>query len=70
MSALPADRRSRMLLWLSEWLANYFHGFHVFQYLTLRAILGTLTGLTMALILGPTIIRQLISTTCGQVDSR
>ena len=30
-----------MLLLLSEWLTNYLHGFHVFQYLTLRAILST-----------------------------
>lgn len=56
-----------MLLWLSEWLAQYFHVFHVFQYLTLRAILGTLTALAMALWLGPTIIRQLSSHRVGQV---
>ncbi len=56
-----------MLLWLSEWLANYFHFFHVFQYLTLRAILGTLTALVMSLLLGPTIIRQLSSHHVGQV---
>lgn len=56
-----------MLLWLSGWLANYFHFFHVFQYLTLRAILGTLTALALALILGPSIIRQLSSHRVGQV---
>lgn len=56
-----------MLLWLSGWLANYFHFFHVFQYLTLRAILGTLTALVMSLVLGPTIIRQLSSHRVGQV---
>lgn len=56
-----------MLLWLSGWLANYFHFFHVFQYLTLRAILGTLTALIMSLVLGPTIIRQLSSHRVGQV---
>ncbi|RDI44773.1 phospho-N-acetylmuramoyl-pentapeptide-transferase [Aquicella lusitana] len=56
-----------MLLWLSTWLANYFHVFHVFQYLTLRAILGTLTALIMALLLGPSIIRQLSSRHMGQV---
>lgn len=48
-----------MLLWLSEWLSQYFHFFHVFQYLTLRAILGILTALVMALVLGPGIIRRL-----------
>lgn len=56
-----------MLFWLSEWLANYLHVFHVFQYLTLRAILGTLTSLSMALILGPALIRQLNSHHVGQV---
>src|SRR3990167_1591995 len=56
-----------MLLWLSEWLAQYFHFFHVVQYLTLRAILGTITALAMALILGPSIIRQLSSHHVGQV---
>jgi phospho-N-acetylmuramoyl-pentapeptide-transferase len=56
-----------MLLWLSEWLANYFHVFHVFQYLTLRAILGTLTALLMALLFGPSIIRKLTSHHIGQV---
>jgi phospho-N-acetylmuramoyl-pentapeptide-transferase len=56
-----------MLLWLSGWLANYFHFFHVFQYLTLRAILGSLTALVLALVLGPGIIRQLSSHRVGQV---
>ena len=56
-----------MLLWFSEWLANYFHFFHVFQYITLRAILGTLTALILALVLGPSIIRQLSSHHVGQV---
>lgn len=56
-----------MLLWLSEWLANYYHGFHVFQYLTFRAILGTLTALVMALMLGPGIIRRLSFHRVGQV---
>ncbi len=56
-----------MLLWLSEWLAKYIHVFHVFQYLTLRAILGTLTALILALLLGPSIIRQLSSHHVGQI---
>lgn len=56
-----------MLLWLSGWLAQYFHFFHVFQYLTLRAILSTITALAMALLLGPSIIRQLSSHRVGQV---
>lgn len=56
-----------MLLWLSGWLANYFHFFHVFQYLTLRAILATLTAMVLALVLGPSIIRQLSIWRFGQV---
>ncbi len=48
-------------------LRSTFHFFHVFQYLTLRAILGTLTALVMALVLGPSIIRQLSSHRVGQV---
>lgn len=56
-----------MLLWLSEWIANYLHFFHVFQYLTLRAILGTLTALITSLTLGPAIIRHLSAHRMGQV---
>lgn len=56
-----------MLLWFSEWAAQYIHFFHVFQYLTLRAILGTLTALVTSLLLGPTIIRQLSTRRMGQV---
>ena len=39
-----------MLLMLSEWLTQYESGFQVFQYLTLRSILGTLTALFLSLI--------------------
>lgn len=56
-----------MLLYISEWLANYLHGFHVVQYLTMRAILSTLTALVSSLLLGPTIIRQLSSHHFAQV---
>jgi len=56
-----------MLLWLSEWLANYFHFFHVFQYLTLRAILSALTALVISLLLGPYVIRRLSAMRVGQV---
>lgn len=56
-----------MLLWLSEYLAQYFHFFHVFQYLTLRAILGILTALLIALLCGPSMIRRLSSNHVGQI---
>lgn len=56
-----------MLVWLSGYLSQYFHVFHVFQYLTLRAILGILTALIMALMIGPTMIRRLSQHHVGQV---
>ena len=31
-----------MLLWLSEWLAQYVRAFNVLQYVTMRTILGAL----------------------------
>ena len=55
-----------MLLWLSELLARSFSGFHVFQYLTLRAILGVLTALAIALLVGPSMIRRLSVHQIGQ----
>jgi len=56
-----------MLLWLSEYLKQYLHFFHVFQYLTLRSILGTVTALGIALFLGPSMIRRLTLYKVGQV---
>ena len=55
-----------MLLWLTEWLARYESGFHVFQYLTLRAILGVLTALVFSFVLGPAMIRRLTVHKIGQ----
>lgn len=48
-----------MLLWLAEYLAKYYHGFQVFHYLTLRALLSTLTAFLIAIVIGPTVIRRL-----------
>ncbi len=56
-----------MLVWLSEYLAKYYHVFHVFQYITLRAILATITSLIVALIVGPFMIRRLSLHRVGQV---
>jgi phospho-N-acetylmuramoyl-pentapeptide-transferase len=55
-----------VLLWLAEVLARYFSGFHVFQYLTLRAILGVLTALAIALLVGPRMIERLTRHQIGQ----
>ena len=56
-----------MLLILSDYLSQFHSGFNVFQYLTLRAILGVITALVIALIIGPTMIRHLSFKQIGQV---
>jgi|SRR5690554_1122214 len=55
-----------MLLWLAEQLQEYFRGFFVFQYLTLRAVLGVMTALGISLLLGPWMIRKLNQLQIGQ----
>jgi phospho-N-acetylmuramoyl-pentapeptide-transferase len=55
-----------MLYHLSEWLTPIYSGFNLFQYLTLRAILGVLTALGISLLVGPTLIRQLTRRQIGQ----
>ena len=55
-----------MLLWLTEVLSEYFSALTVFQYLTLRGILGTLTALLISLIIGPMMIRKLSQYQIGQ----
>ncbi|HET8808276.1 MAG TPA: phospho-N-acetylmuramoyl-pentapeptide-transferase, partial [Methylophaga sp.] len=56
-----------MLLFLSEYLTQFYGGFNVFQYLTLRAILGVMTALGIALLIGPMMIRHLSFRQIGQV---
>lgn len=55
-----------MLLELTDWLTRYHDGFRVFQFLTMRAILGVLTALFMALLVGPLVIRHLALARVGQ----
>lgn len=55
-----------MFLTLAEYLQQYESGFSVFQYITLRAILGTITALVLSLVIGPTMIRRLSSYNIGQ----
>lgn len=55
-----------MLLMLAEQLKAIYSGFNVFQYLTFRAILGTLTALGIALLVGPRLIRRLVQHQVGQ----
>jgi phospho-N-acetylmuramoyl-pentapeptide-transferase len=56
-----------MLLWLANHFAQYNPDFSVFQYLTVRAILGVLTSLTLSLLIGPIVIRRLTNHKIGQV---
>ena len=55
-----------MLVWLAEYLTQYYSGFNVFSYLTLRAILGILTALLLSLYFGPILIRALQCMQIGQ----
>jgi phospho-N-acetylmuramoyl-pentapeptide-transferase len=55
-----------MLLELAQWLAHDIRGFHVFNYITLRAVLATLTALAISFIAGPSMIRKLTEYKVGQ----
>ncbi len=55
-----------MLLWLTDYLQQYHSGFNVFQYLTLRGILGVITAFLISLLLGPYMIRKLSIKQIGQ----
>lgn len=55
-----------MLVYLADYLSQYYSGFQVFRYITLRGILGILTALAMALLIGPHLIRKLKVRQIGQ----
>src|SRR3989338_4703816 len=55
-----------MLLFLADYLSQFHRGFHVVQYLTLRAIFGALTALAISFLVGPTLIRRLSFYQIGQ----
>ncbi|MGJ8692465.1 MAG: phospho-N-acetylmuramoyl-pentapeptide-transferase [Thalassotalea sp.] len=55
-----------MLLWLSEYLTQYYSFFNVFSYLTFRAIISTLTALVISLYFGPKLIAALQRMQIGQ----
>ena len=55
-----------MLVILFDWLSQFYSGFGVFQYLTLRAILAVLTALGISLLFGPRMIRALTNLKMGQ----
>ena len=55
-----------MLLFLTQWLSEEVRAFNVFNYITLRAVLATLTALVISFIVGPTMIRKLTMYKIGQ----
>ena len=55
-----------MLVWLADYLSQFYSAFSVVQYLTLRGILSVLTALAISLIAGPLVIRKLNSLQMGQ----
>ena len=55
-----------MLLYLTNYLAQFESGFNVFNYLTMRAILGALTALILSFIIGPRMIKKLSVNQLGQ----
>lgn len=55
-----------MLMYLAQWLEQFYSGFRVFQFLTFRGILGVLTALIFCLVVGPWMIRRLTFHQIGQ----
>lgn len=56
-----------MIIWLSNFLEQYFPFFRLFEYLSFRAILSIITALSISLWMGPKLIRWLQSLQIGQV---
>lgn len=55
-----------MLLELARWFGHDIRAFNVFNYITLRAVLATLTALAISFLVGPTMIRKLTEYKVGQ----
>jgi len=55
-----------MLLWLTELMAKDVRAFNVFGYLTLRAVLATMTALVISFVIGPKMIAWLTRMKIGQ----
>jgi phospho-N-acetylmuramoyl-pentapeptide-transferase len=55
-----------MLLELAQWLSRDIRGFAVFNYITLRAVMATLTSLAIGMMIGPGLIRKLAQMKIGQ----
>ena len=55
-----------MLFALAQWLTQYERSFNLFSYLTLRAMLATITAVFICLMVGPAMIRKLTLYKIGQ----
>lgn len=55
-----------MLLELARYLAQDIRGFNVFNYITLRAVMATLTALIISFVVGPKMIKKLTQYKVGQ----
>jgi phospho-N-acetylmuramoyl-pentapeptide-transferase len=55
-----------MLLALFQWLGHDIRAFNVFNYITLRTVMATLTALTISFLVGPFMIRKLTAYKIGQ----
>ena len=55
-----------MLLALFNWLGHDVRAFNVFSYITLRAVLATLTALVISFLVGPLMIKKLTAYKIGQ----
>lgn len=55
-----------MLLWLTEYLAEFHSVFNVFEYITFRTIVSAITSLMIALCLGPVVIRRFAQQDIGE----
>ncbi len=59
-----------MLLWLTQWLSTDVRAFNVFSYITVRAVLATMTALIISIVLGPPVIARLTAMKIGQAVRR
>src|SRR6266704_1217600 len=55
-----------MLHALAQWLSADIHAFNAFTYITLRAVLATMTALVISFVVGPGMIRKLTQYKIGQ----
>ena len=55
-----------MLVWLADYLSNFYSPLSVVQYLTLRGILAVITALIISWVAGPWVIQKLNDLQMGQ----